>query len=152
MERIMGKAENPIREILDYAEDMFLSDLPVLYILTVSGRDENGNYGIKGVFAGDSRECYKKAAEASFNENITILGSRIGKIVVSLPDNIKSLWIGNKAIYRSRMAVENGGELIITGKGICKAGEDKTLDAIIRKYGYIGAEKIIEAVKNRKRS
>ena len=150
MERIMGKAENPVRDILDYAEERFLSNLPILYILTVSGRDEKGNYGIKGIFAGHGRECYKKAAEASFNENITILGSRIGKIVVSLPENIKSLWIGNKAIYRSRMAVENGGELIITGKGICKAGEDKTLDAIIRKYGYIGAEKIIEAVKTGK--
>ena len=148
MERIMGKSRNPVREILDYAEKNFLKDLPIFYILTVSGKDSKGNYGIKGIFAGDSKECYIKASEASFNENITILGSRIDKIVVSLPENIKSLWIGNKAIYRSRMAVKTGGELIIIGKGICEAGEDKTLDAMIRKYGYRGTEKTIEAVKN----
>ena len=148
MEKIMGRAANPVREILDFAEDEFLSDLPVFYILTVSGTDRKGAYGIKGIFAGDSRECYKKASEASFNENITILGSRIDKILISLPENIKSLWIGNKAIYRSRMAVKDGGELYISGRGISSAGEDKTLDALIRKYGYRGTEKTVEAVKN----
>ena len=148
MEKIMGRAENPVREILDFAEREFLSEMPVFYILTVSGKDSSGRYGIKGIFAGDSRECYKKAADASFNENITILGSRIDKILISLPDNIKSLWIGNKAIYRSRMAVQDGGELFISGRGIVKAGEDRTLDALIRKYGYRGTEKTVEAVKN----
>ena len=148
MEKIMGRAENPVREILDFAESEFLQDMPLFYILTVSGKDKEGNYGIKGIFAGDSRDCYKKASEASFNENITILGSRIDKILISLPDNIKSLWIGNKAIYRSRMAVKDGGELFISGRGISGAGEDRTLDALIRKYGYRGTEKTVEAVKN----
>ena len=147
MEKIMGKAENPVREILDYAEENFLSRLPIFYILTVSGKDSSGSYGIKGIFAGDSRECYEKAAAASFNENITVLGSRIEKIIISLPENIRSLWIGNKAIYRSRMAVKTGGELIIIGKGISTAGEDRTLDALIRKYGYRGTEKIKNAVR-----
>ncbi len=74
-------------------------------------------------------------------KNITVLGSRIEKIIISLPENIRSLWIGNKAIYRSRMAVKTGGELIIIGKGISTAGEDRTLDALIRKYGYRGNRK-----------
>ena len=148
MEKIMGRAANPIREILDFAEKEFLSDIPLFYILTVSGTDKKGKYGIKGIFAGDSSECYKKASEASFNENITILGSRIDKILISLPDNIKSLWIGNKAIYRSRMALKDNGELFISGKGIKGAGEDNTLDALIRKYGYRGTSKTIEAVKH----
>ena len=147
MEKIMGRAVNPVRDILDYAEENFLSDMPLFYILTVSGRDANGNYGIKGIFAGDDRECYKKASEASFNENITVLGSRIDKILISLPYNIKSFWIGNKAIYRSRMAVKDGGELIIRGTGISGIGEDKTLDALIRKYGYRGTEETVTAVK-----
>jgi nickel-dependent lactate racemase len=148
MEKIMGKKDNPVRDILDYAENNFMSALPVFYILTVCGWDDSGRYGVKGIFAGDTKECYDKASSASFNENITILGNKIDKIVISLPENIKSLWIGNKAIYRSRMAVSNGGELIITGKGISEMGEDRTLDSIIRKYGYRGTEKTIEAVKN----
>ncbi len=150
MERIMGKGDNPVRDILNYAESNFLSDLPVLYIMTVTGKDSSGEYGIKGIFAGDDRECYKRASAAAFNENITILGKGMQKIVIFLPENIKSLWIGNKAIYRSRMAVENGGELIIIGRGIKSFGEDKTLDKLIRKYGYRGMENTVKAVQENK--
>lgn len=148
MEKIMGKKDNPVRDILDYAEDNFISSLPVFYILTVCGWDNSGRYGVKGIFAGDTKECFNKASAASFNENITILGNKIDKIVITLPENIKSFWIGNKAIYRSRMAVSNGGELIITGKGVSEMGEDRTLDSIIRKYGYRGTERTIKAVRN----
>ena len=77
----MGKKDNPVRDILDYAEDNFISSLPVFYILTVCGWDNSGRYGVKGIFAGDTKECFNKASAASFNENITILGNKIDKIL-----------------------------------------------------------------------
>jgi hypothetical protein len=43
------------------------------------------------------------------------------------------------------MAIADGGELIILAPGITQFGEDKKIDALIRKYGYIGRLKVLEA-------
>ena len=37
-----------------------------------------------------------------------------------------------------RMALADGAELIIMAPALCEFGEDKTIDALIRKYGYRG--------------
>jgi hypothetical protein len=42
------------------------------------------------------------------------------------------------------MAIADGGELIILGPGIAKFGEDSLNDEVIRKYGYIGREKVLK--------
>ncbi len=147
MERIMGQAETPVREIFDYAENHFLKDIKVLYILTVCGSDSEGRHGIKGIFAGYGKDCFKKACAASEKENITRIGRKPSKVIVTLDSKIKSLWIGNKAIYRSRLAIADGGELIIIAPEVKAFGEDKTLDIMIRKYGYVGKDIITEAVR-----
>lgn len=147
MEKIMGTVENPVRAVFDYAETNFLGNIDVFYILTVCGRDRKGNHGVKGIFAGRGRECYIKACEASLDENITRVGKKPLKIVVSLDRKIKSTWIGNKAVYRSRLAIADGGELVIVAPWVETFGEDIQLDAIIRKYGYRGKDYITEAVR-----
>ncbi|RHY41534.1 hypothetical protein DYB30_006152 [Aphanomyces astaci] len=38
MERMMGRANNPLRRILNYASDHFLTHLPIVYVQTVIGR------------------------------------------------------------------------------------------------------------------
>ena len=38
MERIMGRADNPVRRVLNYASDRFLKNLPIVYVQTVVGR------------------------------------------------------------------------------------------------------------------
>jgi len=69
----------------------------------------------------------------------------IQKAVVYLdPREFKSTWLGNKAIYRTRMAMADGGELIILAPGIRKFGEDETIDGLIRKYGYKGRENTLK--------
>ena len=149
MERIMGKAETPVRQVLNYASANYAADMPVIYILTVVSPDESGNTAVRGLFIGDDFECFKKAAALSAAVNITKLSQRQKRVAVYLPpDHFKSTWLGNKAVYRSRMAIEDGGELTVIAPGVKQFGEDAHLDSLIRKYGYFGTEKTMkEAAK-----
>lgn len=145
LERIMGKIKNPVREVFDYASQNFGNHLPFLYIQTVLGKTKTGELSVKGVFAGDDRVCFERAAELSVQENFTTLNKPLQKVIVYLnPNEYKSTWLGNKAIYRTRMAIGDGGELIIIAPGIQYFGEDKTIDAAIRRYGYSGTEFILK--------
>ena len=147
MERIMGKDFSPVRKVFDYAEEHFIKDVPLMYVLTVTtniGDDTN----IHGLYIGRERKLFEMAVAQSQRLNLTHLKKPIKKAVVFLDEReFKSTWLGNKAIYRTRMAIEDGGELIILGKGIRKFGEDADNDALIRKYGYVGREKVLELVK-----
>ena len=139
MERIMGKADNPVRKLLNYAADRFLSHLPIIYVHTVIGRDDTGKLVIRGLFIGDGPEVFSLAAELSLKVNFNILEKPLKKVVVYLdPAEYKSTWLGNKSIYRTRMAMADKGELIILAPGLKEFGEDKEIDRLIRKYGYMG--------------
>jgi nickel-dependent lactate racemase len=148
MERIMGRVDTPVRQLFDYAESSFLEGLPLLYVLTVLNRDKAGNMSLKGLFGGETNQPYKEAALLSQKLNLTLIDNPLAKIIVYLdPNEYKSTWLGNKAIYRTRMAIKDEGELIILAPGIKKFGEDRTIDQLIRKYGYDSSEKIISAVQ-----
>jgi nickel-dependent lactate racemase len=148
MERIMGRADNPVRRVLNYAASHFLVDLPILYVLTVVSRNTSGATVVRGMFIGDDSECFQAAAELSFRVNFTLMPKPIHKAVVYLdPHEFHSTWLGNKAIYRTRMAMADGGELIILAPGVRDFGEDVRIDKLIRKYGYHGTEATITMVK-----
>jgi nickel-dependent lactate racemase len=148
MERIMGRAANPVRNVLNYASDHFLRHLPIVYVLTVVGRRAEGGLAVRGLFIGDDIECFNLAAALSLKVNFEILDEPMMKAVVYLdPKEFHSTWIGNKAIYRTRMALADGAELIILAPGVKEFGEDKTIDALIRKYGYRGTETTLKAVE-----
>jgi nickel-dependent lactate racemase len=148
MERIMGRAKNPVREVLNYASDKFLKDIPIVYVHTVVGRNAEGRLAVRGLFIGDDVECFYRAADLSLEVNFEMLDRPIQKAVVYLePHEFKSTWLGNKAVYRTRMALADGGELIVLGPGVREFGEDQTIDALIRKYGYFGTPATLEAVE-----
>lgn len=137
MERMMGIADTPLRRIFNHAFESFCRDLPVLFIQTVIGSDEQGRNVLRGLYIGDDTECFERAAELSAQVNITRLGKRADRIVAYLdPEEFHSTWLGNKAIYRTRMAIADGGELIILAPAVETFGEDRDIDALIRKYGY----------------
>ena len=149
MERIMGRADNPVRGVLNYASDHFAKDMPIVYALTVVGQVENGALKTRGLFIGDDIECFSMAAELSAKVNIELLDKPLKKVVVYLdPAEYKSIWLGNKSIYRTRMAMADGGELIVLAPGVSQFGEDPEIDRLIRKYGYVGTTGILEAVEN----
>jgi nickel-dependent lactate racemase len=147
MERIMGRAENPVRNVLNYASDSFMRHLPIVYVLTVVGLTADGRLAVRGLFIGDDVECFHRAAALSLKVNIETMDAPIQKAVVYLdPREFHSTWLGNKAIYRTRMALADGAELIILAPGIKEFGEDRAIDALIRKYGYRGTPATLEAV------
>jgi nickel-dependent lactate racemase len=148
MERIMGRAINPVRNVLNYASDHFLQHLPIVYVQTVVGRRSDGELAVRGLFIGDDIECFQRAAELSLKVNFETLDEPIKKAVVYLdPQEFHSTWLGNKAVYRTRMALADGAELIILAPGVKEFGEDKTIDGLIRKYGYNGTPATLAAVE-----
>ncbi len=148
MERLMGRSDTPVRALFRYASAHFASGLPILYILTVVGRDGDGGLALRGLFIGDDEECFYRAAELSRKVNISILEEPLDKVVVYLdPNEFKSFWLGNKAIYRTRMALRNSGELVILAPGVKQFGEDPGIDTLIRKYGYCGTDTVLDLVE-----
>ncbi|MGC8971692.1 MAG: lactate racemase domain-containing protein [bacterium] len=144
MERILGRIDNPVRKVFDYAEENLLGEIPLLYVLTVTTQMENST-NLWGVFVGRERKIFEEAAGLSLEKNVTFIEKPIEKIVVFLEEEeFKSTWLGNKAIYRTKLAIKDDGELIIIAPGVRRFGEDKGNDSIIRKYGYVGRERIIE--------
>lgn len=145
MERIMGRADNPVRRVMNYASDNFTKNLPIVYVQTVVGKDDSGKLVVRGMFIGDDTECFEKAAKLSLEVNFEMLDRPLKKVVVYLdPSEFKSTWLGNKSIYRTRMAIDDGGELIVLAPGLKEFGEDKQIDVLIRKYGYVNTPKILE--------
>ncbi len=148
LERIMGRAENPVRSVLNYAQERFLRDLPIVYVLTVIGRTLDSRLAVRGLYIGDDAECFHLAAALSVKVNIEALDEPIQKAVVYLdPHEFHSTWIGNKAVYRTRMGLADGAELIILAPGVREFGEDKTIDGLIRKYGYRGTPATLKSVE-----
>lgn len=152
MERMMGQVDTPVRKILNLAFDQFLSHLPIVYVLTVIGPDANsGDLVPRGLFIGDDNSVFDKAAQLSLNVNFTMLDDPLDKVIVYLPpDEFKTTWLGNKSIYRTRMAIADNGELVVIAPGLKKFGEDKEIDELIRKYGYCTTPEILDFVKNNK--
>jgi hypothetical protein len=97
---------------------------------------------------GDDAECFERASELSLKVNFAMLDGQIRKAVVYLdPAEFKSTWLGNKSIYRTRMALADNAELIVLAPGVREFGEDPTIDKLIRKYGYVTTPEVLEAVK-----
>jgi nickel-dependent lactate racemase len=149
MERIMGRTGTPVRQVFDYVVETYLKSLPVIHAITVIGQDAGGSLVTRGLFIGNDRECFIRASELSQRVNIHLLDDRPSKVVTYLdPLEYKSTWLGNKAIYRTRMAIADGGELIILAPGVRMFGEDPAIDALVRKFGYRGTPSIMQAVRN----
>jgi nickel-dependent lactate racemase len=148
MERIMGRANTPVRSVLNYASNRFTGNLPLVYVLTVVGRTGSGDLVVRGLYIGDDEACFQAAAALSLQVNFEMLDTPLKKVVVYLdPEEFKSTWLGNKSIYRTRMAIADGGELVVLAPGLREFGEDKEIDRLIRKYGYLTTGEILRAVE-----
>lgn len=145
----MGRADTPVRRIFNYASEHFAKQLPIVYVQTVVGLDKSdGKIKTRGLFIGDDFEVFDKAAKLALLVNFDLLDKPLKKVVVYLdPTEFKSTWLGNKSIYRTRMAIADGGELIVLAPALKEFGEDKEIDRLIRKYGYFGTPATLKACK-----
>ncbi len=148
MERIMGRANNPLRKILNYAQDHFCGHLPLLFVQTVIGPRDDGKLVMRGLYMGDDVECFELASRLSLQVNFEMLAEPPKKMVVYLdPEEFHSTWLGNKAIYRTRMAIADGGQLVILAPAVRTFGEDPEIDRLIRKYGYRTTPEVLKFVE-----
>jgi nickel-dependent lactate racemase len=150
MERMMGRADTPVRRVLNYASEHFGKLLPqIVYVQTVVNKNAAGELVMRGMFIGDDNECFERAAALSLKCNFLMMDREIKKAVVFLdPQEFHSTWLGNKSVYRTRMALADGAELIVLAPGVREFGEDKTIDKLIRRYGYCGTPATLAAVKS----
>lgn len=150
MERIMGRDNTPVRKVFDYAELNFVKNVPILYVLTVTTNSPEDGVRIHGLFIGRERKVFEEAVKLSQKKNMQFLDRPIRKAVVYLdPHEFKSTWLGNKSIYRTRMAIADGGELLVLAPGVRQFGEDQENDRLIRKYGYVGRENVLRLLKEK---
>ena len=147
MERMMGRTDTPVRKLFNYASKKFANQLPIVYVLTVVGINEEGNQQTYGLFVGDNVDVFDEAASLSLEVNFEMVEEPLKKVLAWLdPTEFKSTWLGNKSIYRTRMAIADGGELIVLAPALKEFGEDKEIDRLIRKYGYHGTPAALKAV------
>lgn len=146
MERIMGKDFSPVRKVFDYAEEHFLASVPLMYVLTCT-TNTGDKTNIHGMYIGRERSNFEMAVKQSQDINLIHMDKPFEKVVVYLdPREFKSTWLGNKSIYRTRMAIADGGELIVLAPAVSRFGEDAENDKLIRKYGYVGRENVLKLV------
>ena len=149
MEKALGVIDSPARKVYDYAQQHFIDGkLPLVYLQTVTTR-ENDTLKLHGLYIGESRKPFEKAAELAQKLNIVHVDHRAKKVVTYLdPEELKTTWVGNKGIYRTRMTVADGGELIVLAPGVIAFGENEEMDKMTRKYGYTGTEHILELYRH----
>jgi len=145
IENNLGTLITPLRACFNKAEEDYLGDLPDLYVQIVMARNEQDELVHTGIYVGDDLETYLEAARQSRQQNITVFDEPLAKVVcVMQEDEFVSTWVANKAVYRTRMALADDGELIIIAPGLKRFGEQPEVDALIRKYGYVGTSKVME--------
>lgn len=148
METLLGRADTPVRRLFNTAVSTYLSELPITYILTVVEQDYTTRaMQLRGFFAGEEGAVYEAACQLARAVNVILLEREPRKVVVYLdPHEFQSTWLGNKAVYRTRMAIADGGELIILAPALREFGEDPEIDRLIRRYGYRGTPATLAAV------
>jgi len=149
IENMLGQTDTPVRRLFNHAVNTYLSDLPISYILTVMEQDyDTGEMHMRGFYAGEDVSIFKDACTLARAVNITLLDREPKKMVVYLdPHEFQSTWLGNKAVYRTRMAIADDGELIVLAPALREFGEDPTIDRLIRKFGYCGTPATLKAVE-----
>lgn len=148
IENNLGCLVTPLRAAYNWSEERHLAHLPDVYLQIVMHRDAENKLVTSGIFVGDDLETYLQAARKSREQNITIFDKPIKKVVaVMQADEFRATWVANKAVYRTRMAIADGGELLIIAPGVERFGEQPEVDALIRKYGYKGTPNTLSLYK-----
>ncbi len=144
-EKALGVTDSPVRKLFDYAQQHFIDGrIPLVYIQTVT-TNEKDSVKLHGLFIGKSRKPFEMAAALAQKINIVHVEKRAAKVVAWLePSELRTTWVGDKGIYRTRMMIADGGELVLLAPGVRAFGENEEIDRVIRTYGYSGTDHLLE--------
>lgn len=154
IEQVMGRVRTPVRQAVDAAFDRFLAPrIRVLWILTVVEPSPT-TVTTRGLFAGwgstaeSGGAAYRAAADLAARCNITVVDGPLPRVTCWMdPEEFRSTWLANKAVYRTRMALADDAELVVLAPGVTRFGEDPTVDGLIRRHGYAGTPAVLEAIR-----
>jgi nickel-dependent lactate racemase len=144
IENNLGRLITPLRACYNRAQEQYLSHLPDFFFEVVMAYDDQGELQHIGAFVGDDLDTYLNAAKLSRERNITIVPPLKKVVAVMQGNEFYSTWVANKAIYRTRMAMADGGELLIIAPGLKRFGGQEEVDKLIRAYGYSGTENVMK--------
>ena len=148
MERTMGRCDTPLRRILNRGQDLYCQNMPLMYVLTVVESLASGDKKVRGLYAGNSHDVFFAAGELAAAVNCFVVDRAPRTVVVTMSGSkYKKTWLANKAIYRTRMLVAEGGRLIIIAPGVERFGDDLEIDSLIRKYGYVTTPEVLKCVE-----
>ncbi|MBA3841428.1 MAG: DUF2088 domain-containing protein [Actinobacteria bacterium] len=153
IEQTLGQRDTPVRQLLDRGFDRFLEHrCQVLFVLTVVDARHDGPV-LRGLFAGTGGTrasgggAFHAAAALSAEVNVETVDAPFHRCVAYLdPVEYRSTWLGNKAIYRTRLAMADRGELFVLAPGVSRFGEDPLVDGLIRRHGYHGRDAALRAM------
>jgi hypothetical protein len=148
MERIMGRADNPVRRVLNYASDRFLKNLP--HCLCADGGGSRGRWRSgdawtvhrrrRGVFS----PCVRTEPAGELSRCWTSPCAR--RSCISIRMSFTAHGSATRRCTARAWPWRTDAELIILAPAVKEFGEDRTIDALIRKYGYRGTPATLDAV------
>ncbi len=124
---IIGTKYTPVRNVVDLAADMIKAQ-QVCLSLVVQGE------GLAGLYIGEPREAWEKAADLSEKLHIQYMDHPFHTVLSCAPAMYDDLWTGGKCMYKLEPVVADGGELIIYAPHIKEVSV--THGAMIEKIGY----------------
>lgn len=149
IENNLGQLITPVRGCYNYAEATYLADVPDFYIQIVKTRDEAGDLQTTGLYVGDDVDTYIQAARYAREHAVFLFDEPIHKVVCYMdPREFHATWVANKAVYRTRKVIADGGELLIIAPGVERFGEQEEVDRMIRRHGYPGTEAALAAYRD----
>lgn len=147
----LGQIVTPLRGCYFMAERDYLKNVPDVYVLVVKTYNHEGELHTTGMYIGEDTGTYLAAARYTKEHTIHVFDKSLKKVVCMMDGSeFKSTWVANKAIYRTRKVIADGGELLIIAPGVERFGEQKEVDHLIRKYGYKGTPNTLKAYNNDK--
>jgi len=148
IEANLGQIMTPLRACYNEAERRYLHDVPDVYVLIVQTPQTDGRLATTGLYVGNDVSTYVAAAGYARQHSVSVFDQPMQKIVCFMdPKQFRSTWVTNKAIYRTRMAVADGGEIVVIAPGVERFGEQAEVDELIRTYGYRGTAHTMRALE-----
>jgi len=142
----LGQIITPLRGCYISAERDYLKDVPGVYILIIKTQNDEGELHTTGLYVGEDTQTYITAAKYAREHTIHVFEKPLQKVICVMDEKeFKSTWVANKAIYRTRKVIADGGELLIIAPGVERFGEQKEVDYLIREYGYNGTPHTLNA-------
>ena len=104
--KIIGRADNPVRQVLDAGADLMPLPVSAISLVTHQGR-------LAGMYVGSLRDSWKRAVSLAQSLHVIRKPHPFKRVLACSPAMYADLWTGAKCMYKCEPVVADGGELII---------------------------------------